>query len=111
MPCQHGIVGHDHPISDFAIVRDMAIGHDQAIVADAYDRIFLAGRIDRHKFPDLAIFTDDDIGFFPAKLEILRFRPDTCGRPHNRPFANGGISIDISMRFNHNIDLPTQRCL
>ena len=35
VPGERGAVGHDHVVADRAVVRDVGVGHEEAVAADA----------------------------------------------------------------------------
>lgn len=74
-------IRQDDVVTDGAVVRDVCIGHDQAIRADRC----LAGRrraaADCDELANLRIVANEDIGRFPAELLVLRLSAD---RDHRR---------------------------
>ncbi len=105
MACQHGVIGHDDAIANFAIVRDMAIGHDQAMVAN---------RTTESSLQEELIVTNSRISqFLPITTKVfspLNFRswvfvPMLCGGPNHGPCAYCRIAIDIGMGFDSDIIL------
>src|SRR3990167_2974354 len=100
---RHRAIRHHDAISNLAIVRDMAVSHDQTIIADSHRRVFLTRGVDRYKLPNFASLPDNDIGCFALEFQILRLRADACARPNGRPLSNLGISIDIGMGLDSDI--------
>ncbi len=100
---EHCAIGHDHAVADLAVVGYVAIGHEEAVIADADDRVFLARGVDGDKFPYFTSLADGDIGGLSAKLEILSFGSDACAGPNDSPFADGRIPVDVGVRFDHHI--------
>ena len=59
---QQRAVGHDNVIAHFAIVGDVATGHQKVVAADARDAVFLfTGAIDRDAFAKDVVIADDDL--------------------------------------------------
>lgn len=82
VPAEQNAVDQNHVIEDPAVVRDMTIGHEQIVVADAGDSVFLLGTtIDGDSFAKTIVVADRDfrIGILPT--DILRIAPDHGIRP------------------------------
>src|SRR5581483_1151788 len=97
MTCQHRIVSHDHSIAYLTIMSNMAVSHDQTMIADPYDRTFITRSVDGDELTDFTIFTDDNVGLFAFKLKILRFCANACRGPNHSTFSYDRVSIDISV--------------
>src|SRR5690242_21781912 len=70
-------VGHDHAVADEAIVRDVGLGHDQAVVADARDHAAARGAaMNGDKLANLVACADARFGWFAFVFEILRREAD-----------------------------------
>ena len=53
VPAQQRAVGHDDVVAELAVVGHVATGHQEVVVADPRDAVFLfAAAIDRHAFAD-----------------------------------------------------------
>ena len=65
-------IAHDNMVVENAVVRYMAISHDQAVVA--YHGLTLGGRtaVYGSAFADDRTITDDGQGLFTLELQILR---------------------------------------
>lgn len=78
---EHDVVGHDDPITQLTIVRNMAAGHEVATVADDSDPGFLFGpTIDGRRLAENISVTDDDSGRRALIAEILRLGTDHDAR-------------------------------
>src|SRR5690606_28031187 len=73
MPAQHGIVSHGDIVANVAVMRDMGLHHEQAIVADgglAAARVRAA--MHRHAFADDVAAADLQRRASALVLEVLR---------------------------------------
>jgi hypothetical protein len=72
MTCHLGIVAHDTVAPDDAIMGDMAVRHDKAIVAHHSLPSVFGAAVDCNELPDGGIVSDFHTGFFTFKFEVLR---------------------------------------
>ena len=77
MAGQIGSIGHNDIIPQFAVVRHMAVSHQEVIISyDGYTDICRRGPVDGHIFSDCIVVPDNDPGLFPFEFQILRRCPD-----------------------------------
>src|SRR6478735_5885801 len=67
-----GIVAHHTIVTYNAVVRQMAVGLDQAIAPDGGFFPVLGATVDGDEFADGCIVADKNIGVFALEFEILR---------------------------------------
>ena len=69
-------IGHDDIIVQDAVVRHVAISHDEVVVAD--NGLALAGRptMDSNELTQHAVVADDGPCLFSTELEVLRYSAD-----------------------------------
>src|SRR5258706_15769908 len=66
---QGGGVGHNNPVTQEAVMRDVSLGHDEAVIADSGDPAAAGGAaVDRHKLPDPITPADFSGGCFAREL-------------------------------------------
>lgn len=100
MPAQHDRIGHDDTIFDEAIVGNVRVGHQIAVVADASDSfIFLSTAIHGDAFAEDIAVSDDDLGRRSLVGQILRFAADHASRKEAVVSANGGMTGDGDIVF------------
>ena len=74
---QQRAVGDDDVVAQLAIVGHVAAGHEEVVVADAGDAVFLfRGAVDRDALADDVIVADDHLGFAAAVADVLRLAAD-----------------------------------
>src|SRR3984957_4094313 len=94
------VIGHDHIISDLAVVRDMRPDHQQAIVADARNHAAAGGAgIDRHVLADRVVAADFERRRLAVIFQILRLVPDRSEWENPRPLADCRPPLNYDMRF------------
>jgi hypothetical protein len=97
---QAHIINQDHIIADPAVVRDMCIGHDQAIVTDDCLSERPGTLVYGDAFPDNRVVADFDMGNFTLIFKILwygrddRSREDLAVFPDPGPVENGYVGTD-----------------
>ena len=65
-------IRHDDVIAQFAVVGDVTVGHDHAVVADPGSALSCGGTpVDGHVFPDLVAIADNDLGGLALVVQIL----------------------------------------
>ena len=90
VPRQRRVVGHDHAVADDAVVRHVAIGHDQAFRSHAGFAVVERRAIQRGAFADHGVFPHREPRRAALVLQILRLaahageRPDFAPRPQRR---------------------------
>ena len=73
MAGQIGSIGHNDIISQFTIMRHMAVSHQEVIISyDGYTDIGSCGPVDGHIFPNGIIVSDNNPGLFPLEFQVLR---------------------------------------
>src|SRR5690606_23084211 len=71
MAGQGGIVGEDAAVPHHTVVGDMAIGHDQAVVADHGLHTIRRALVDCGALPDGGVVPDMHGGFLPLVFQVL----------------------------------------
>ena len=70
-------VGEDNVVADYAIVRNMRVGHDERVIADAGEASTLCGAaIDGDKFADGVVVADFKARRFAFVTQVLRGESD-----------------------------------
>src|SRR5260221_505990 len=74
---ESGGVRHDHVVADLAIVGDMDLRHQQAVITDP-GQTATAGGSAMHgdELPDIVSLADLNAGRFPPVFQVLRSKPD-----------------------------------
>src|SRR6185295_9921666 len=99
VPCQGGAVGKCHIIGDVAVVSDMTVGHEVAIVADL--RRAAAGAAAatyRHRLPHHAVRTDHELGLRKLIGANLSLPTQNGLRMDDRAIANSCVAADHDVR-------------
>jgi hypothetical protein len=82
-------IGEDHVVADMAVVPNMRVGQERAVVADCGGHAAAFGaRIDRDALADHAIRADRQRGRLALVLEILGFMADRGERENPRARAD-----------------------
>jgi hypothetical protein len=100
MAGQRGGVRHDDAIAEDAVVSNMGLGHDQAIVTYQSSHPPAGGPpVNRYKFANLVSTADLSLGGLPSIFQILRRqsyrneRKDMCTVPNPGPAFNYAVGI------------------
>jgi hypothetical protein len=73
MTGQIGSIGHNDIISQFTIVRYVAVGHEEVVISyDGYPDIGGRGPVDGHVFPDCIVVPDNNPSLFAFEFQVLR---------------------------------------
>src|SRR5690606_30513430 len=100
MPRERRLVGHDHVVSNDAIMRNMAIGHEEAPVADAGRAAAVVGAaVHGHAFADAATLADHERRLATLVRKVLRRAAERCKWPYDRIRADGGSTLYADMAF------------
>ena len=93
------IVGKYGVIANHAVVREVDIGHDPVVVADAGDGT-ATGRADIEgaKLADGVVVAHDELAGFPRVLFILRNRADRVELKNAVVLAYAGVALNHAMR-------------
>ena len=95
---EHRAVGHDHTVSDFAVVGDVDASHQEAMATKLGDAIFLfRGSIDRDTFSNNVVVTEHHAGPSPVVAHILRLSANDC------PGMNVVVGADDHSAFDDNV--------
>jgi len=79
MPGNRGIVRKNRMAADHAVVRDVAIGHDPVVIADAGNALILGrAAVNRDALADCVAIADRQFGFFAGVFLVLRIVTDRC---------------------------------
>ncbi|MNR10881.1 hypothetical protein D3C85_1271540 [compost metagenome] len=96
---QRRVVGEDGVVADLAVVRQMDIGHDPVVVADAGHAAILRGAdVEGAEFADGVVVAD----FQPCRLArvllVLRHRTQRTELENAVVLANAGMAFDHHVR-------------
>ena len=120
VPPKLRIVGEDRPVAHLAIVRDMHVGHDPVVVADAgHARVLYGSGVERTVFADGVAVADGQFGRLAAVFFVLRLfaerteleypvaatDPRPTGNHHMR--ADPGVVADFDVLADDGIRSPT----
>src|ERR1700750_871715 len=75
-----GIIAHHAIIANNTIVGEVTIGLNQAIAANGGFFPVLGSAINRYKFPNCCVISDENIRIFTLKLKILRYGGNDSSR-------------------------------
>jgi len=91
-------------VSQLAVVRDMAVRHDQIVVAEDGDAD-VGGRraVDGDEFADGVEVADDHPRLFTAEFQILRGRADRAELKDAAAFADAGVIVNDGVRTDHGV--------
>jgi hypothetical protein len=93
VPAEQCPVGHDDVVAEFAVVSDMATGHQEITVPDFGDAIFLlAAAIDRDAFANDIAIADEDSCVAAGIADVLRFAADDDGGVDHIIMANRDVA-------------------
>jgi hypothetical protein len=102
MACQLGVVGEDGLVADLAIVRQMHIGHDPVVVAQASDAgILRRAAIEGAELADRVAVADLEPGRLAGILLVLRGFTDRAELEDAIVAADAGMSGQHHMRTDH----------
>jgi len=96
----HG-VREDHVIADYAIMRGVAVGHKQTILADFRFAMSDCSAVECHEFSNDCIVADKQFGFLTRVLEILRRTGDRGAVIDFYIVADSRARFDRYMRIDH----------
>ena len=72
-----GCIGHDHAVADQAVVSNVGLGHDQAVVADFGEHAAAgSAAVNGDEFTYLVALADVRFGGLAFVLQILRRQSD-----------------------------------
>ena len=72
MASEHGVIGHEDPVAEHAVVADVDVGHEVVIRADAGESFFLvAAAVDGDRLRGARCLADLD----PGGLSLVRVHP------------------------------------
>src|SRR6185369_17994660 len=72
MTRERGRISHDDAVANYAVVRDVGLGHDQAIVADLREHAAAgSAAMNRDELADVVALADDCFRRFAFVLQIL----------------------------------------
>ena len=99
--CKHRRVAHDNAVAEYAVVRDVCIRHQQAVVADTRLLALARRTVYRRTLADRRAVADERIALFTLKLQILRHLTnrraleDMAVAPDLRPFLDDDVWTDL----------------
>src|SRR5690348_13975472 len=95
VPRERRGVGHDDAVADETVVRDVRLGHDQAVVADAREHAAAGGAaMNGDKLANLVAGADARFGWLTFVLEILRREADRDEGKNVCLSADGSATVD-----------------
>jgi hypothetical protein len=101
MTGKRGGVGHNDMIAKHTIVRDMSLGHQEAIITDLRQSPATRGAtMDSHELPDARAAADYGLCFLTGELQILRRQPNRNKRMYIRLITDVRAAINHTMRLN-----------
>ena len=68
---QHDVIRDDHLVADAAVVGDVGVDHQQAVVADGRLRIGGKGAMDGDVFADRVVAADDHVAGVFRRMDVL----------------------------------------
>ena len=88
-------VGHDDIVVKDAVVRDVAVRHDEVVVSD--DGFSLGGcsAMDGDELPEYAVVADNGEGLLAAVFEILRYGADDGGGEDMTVVTEDDVVVDV----------------
>ena len=85
--------------ADAAIVRDVRVGQDPVVVADAGDAAAVAGAaVDGDELADAVAVADDEFGALAVELLVLRIAADRGVAGDAVVAADAGRAVDAAVR-------------
>src|SRR5215469_2883441 len=98
MATEHGAIGHDDVATDAAIMTDMAVGHEEAPVANLRDATAVLGAgAHGHRLADLTISANHQTRGSAPIMDRLRRRSQRGERIDDGPRTNCGDAGDMHM--------------
>jgi len=94
-----GGIGHHHVVADDAIVRDVAVGHEEAAIAEPCSAALARTAVHRDAFTQPVVVPDFGIGqAIRLELEVLRVAADHRVFGDAVARAHAGVALDHGMR-------------
>ena len=89
-----GVAREDHVVADLAIVGDVYVGHQQAVVADGCFEFVIGAAVNGDALADFGMITDFYSRVFVAELEVLWaiivwMAPSKTNQGTNEAFSTG----------------------
>src|SRR5262245_16138141 len=95
VPGERRAVGEHVAGSDYAIVRDVGLGHEQVVVADRGQRAAARGAaVHRHAFADDVTPSDHQTSLFASEFQVLRRLAHRGEGVDSRPLADLARAFD-----------------
>ena len=117
----HHMAGHSHPIGDhdpvtqFTVVAEMAVGHQQIAAAQARLLMACGGAVDGDALTDGVVIAEHHLGWIAGVFQILGLQADAGARkdaiaaahPHptiqHHMGADAAIGAELNLRADHRI--------
>ncbi len=100
-PRQRRHVGHDDVVAQRDVVRDVAVGQDVIVRADARDFAVAGGAVDGDVFAKGVVVADFGAGDAAFPLQVLRLQSDAGERENFISFPELRVAVndDVRMKF------------
>src|SRR5690349_9891542 len=96
---QRGRIGHDHVVSDVTVMRDMGVGHDQAVASNpGQPGASRRATVDRHALADYVVVADFEARLLAFELQVLRLQPQGRKREYAVVVADFGGAAHHDVR-------------
>jgi hypothetical protein len=89
-----GIVAHDAVVTNLAIMGDVTICHDKAVVPNLGCPPVFTSAVNGYKFTNGSVVANFDGSWFILKFKVLRNRSYNCPRKDPAVFADAGAFHD-----------------
>jgi hypothetical protein len=92
-------IGHDHAVAEYAIVRYVRLGHQQAVVANLRQHSPACGAaMDCHKLSNVISFPNARFGWLAFVLQILGRQSNRNEGKNARVLVNNRAAVNYHMR-------------
>ena len=92
-PDEHGVVGHEDPVAQHAVVADMDVGHQVVVRPEPGEPLFLLGApVDGDRFAEHVVVADLDPGGLPLVGVILGLAADDREGMNDVVLAQGRVA-------------------
>ena len=98
VPGQRRDVGHDDVVAQRAIVRDVAVGQDVIVRADARDLAVAGGAVDGDVFAKGVVVADFRARDAALPFQVLRLQPDAGERKNFIFLAQRRVAVNDDVR-------------
>src|SRR5690349_7217048 len=100
MSSERGRIRHDYSITNQAIMRDVCLRHDQAIISDPGEHSTACrAAMNRDKLPDLISSSNSGFGRLTFVFQVLRSQTNRDKGKDVSLGADGGTAVNYTVRF------------